>query len=618
MTSLVRSLTAVAEVALAGFCVSAGLMQVAKRAAIKFGITAPRTRGEAPEQVPALGGPPIIAGALLAALLAGATPLWLAVPVMLLCAAGVIDDAIVLTPKQKIGAELLAAVMLVALGPHPNLTGYPLVDLMLATFWLVTAANAFNLIDGLDGLAGGVGLITAVVIGAAAFIHGQNPLALKAFALAGALAGFLAFNISPASIFMGDSGALPIGMLLGFLTLQAGRSSVSEPFTRFLFPLVVMLVPLMDTSIVTISRIATGNSISRHGHDHSHHRLLGLGLSTRRAVATCWGAALLYGLCALALSVLTGIYVLAFLPFVVLSGAVLALFMVDLTFDSVAPASAYAGTKGLARMVLRSAYQWRLGDMLLDAATISAAFFGAYLIRLDFHIPGPLVRRLVSEWWQVVAVSYAALFAAGVYRSIWRYTELSDSVRFMSAAIVAGAMFAALQFTLGGPVSWSVVLLFTILLCNLLTATRISFKVLRRGVAWLARSHRRVLIFGAGRTGDRALEFLLSTPNGVINQVIGFLDDDPFKHGKRIQGRPVLGPIELIDQVYESVSFDEIVLAVDDLPAARERMLRAFVSRRGVTLRNFAMGHGPRLTPADVLATPRQAAVLPAVPMSRI
>jgi UDP-GlcNAc:undecaprenyl-phosphate/decaprenyl-phosphate GlcNAc-1-phosphate transferase len=539
--------------------------------------------------VPSLGGPPIIVAVLFALAVTAHVPFWLGIPITMLCVAGVVDDIIVLTPMQKIAAEAMAVVVLISWGPRFLLSGYGPLDYMISGFWLLAAANSFNLIDGMDGLAGGIGVTSSVTIAAVALLHGNLWLALAAGALGGALIGFLLFNLWPASVFMGDSGALPIGMLLGIMALEAGRTCVETPLARWVFPILVMLTPLLDTGVVTISRIATGQPISRGGHDHSHHRLLRLGLSTQRVVATCWAATLLFAGCAVAVSRATPTGLVAMLPFMVVSATVLALFMVNLTFDAIEPGNAYASMGAIAKLVLRCAFHWRIADVMLDGVTISAAYIGAYLIRLDFAIPDERFHALLADLWQLLLVSYLAFFMSGVYRSIWRYSELSDAMRFAKAATIAGGLLAALRLARGGPVSWSIMILFSILLSNLLIATRLSFTVFRRAAAHLARGTRTVLIVGAGTNADAALQFLMSLPDGG-SKVIGILDNDLFKQGKLIRGVPVLGPLTELDRVYQRSNFQELVVTSLSLTPAEVALLHSFARLNRLTISSFTAG----------------------------
>jgi UDP-GlcNAc:undecaprenyl-phosphate GlcNAc-1-phosphate transferase len=286
---------------------AAAAMPVLKRLALVFGITASRAGDNTPAVVPALGSPGIIAGFMLGAGVLGMLPLWVVIGPVLLSVAGVIDDAIILTPVQKITAELIAALAIIMLGPGFLITGVPPLDGAIAGLWLVGMANAFNLIDGLDGLAAGVGIIVAAALSVAAAMHSQILLSVQAAALASALAAFLVFNFSPASIFMGDSSALPIGMLLGAFALRAAQFATSSQLTQVVFPIIVMMVPVLDTVVVIVSRIATGHPISRRNLDHAHDRLLMLGLSPRSTAMACWAVEFVFAFCALMMSLMDGV-----------------------------------------------------------------------------------------------------------------------------------------------------------------------------------------------------------------------------------------------------------------------------------------------------------------------
>jgi len=598
--------------AMIGASSAAAAMPMLKRLSLTFHITAARAddgRGE----VPTLGGPGIIAGFALGAGVLGMLPFWLVIGPVFLCLAGVVDDAIILTPAQKIAAELIAVVAMIALGPGFSITGVAPLDAIIASLWLVGTANAFNLIDGLDGLAAGVGLIVAGALSVTAAMHGQVMLAAQAAALASALAAFLLFNFSPASIFMGDSGALPVGMLLGALALSAAQAATSSQLAQPLFPIIVMMVPLLDTGVVIVSRIATGHPISRRSLDHAHDRLLMLGLSPRSTALACWTVEFIFAFCALTMSLMPRSYVAMALPVAGMVAAVAGLFMADLTFDLVPPSSGYEELRGLGRWLLRLTYQWRIADRLLDVATISAAYFGAYLIRHDFTISERQFGNIAGSLWKVLLVSYAAFVGSGVYRNMWRYVSLSEALRFAKAALLAGLLVAGLQLLERGRMSWSIPLLFAILLVNLLIATRFSFHLLRRAVQRLAKSSSRVLIVGAGRTGVALIHHLGSRRSGGHEQVVGFLDDDPFKRGKLIHGYRVLGSLESIETIYQRMRFDEVIIAASSVPEGRLNQLRVFARLNGIMLANFGVSSN---ADTDAAAQPEAVGGLPGLPIS--
>ena len=150
--------------------------------------------------------------------------------------------------------------VLVWWGPHLDFLPYHAFNIAITILWLVTATNAFNLIDGVDGLAAGVGIVAALSIATVAGLHQHNGTMVAALALAGALAGFMVFNFPPASVFMGDEGALAVGLVLGVLSIQGSRFGEGSLPARLAMPLLALMVPLLDTVTVTVTRLATGKS----------------------------------------------------------------------------------------------------------------------------------------------------------------------------------------------------------------------------------------------------------------------------------------------------------------------------------------------------------------------
>ena len=285
-----------------------------------------------------LGGAPVIAATMLALGINSTIPLWILVGAIGLLAIGLFDDAVALSPKQKVGLQAIVVSCALAVWRVPMLTPWPMINYALVAFWTISAINAFNLIDGLDGLAGGIGICAALAIAVLGGGHGDFVTAQAAAAILGALGGFLIFNRHPASIYLGDCGALPLGFMLGGLALGAGSDAAgSSRLLRFAIPMLVMLAPLLDMTIASISRAATGTSVTRRGLDHFHHRLLALGLSERVAVGVCWTVAALSGVCAIAASAIPRVYLIFAIPMIAAFFGLIACFMIDLTFDATAP-----------------------------------------------------------------------------------------------------------------------------------------------------------------------------------------------------------------------------------------------------------------------------------------
>ncbi len=541
------------------------------------------------EPTPVLGGVAIVVAVLAALGLAGELPWWMLAGMLALLAVGALDDMVALTPSRKLLAQLAVVTFFLWAGPAlPEVTRSPLVNLGLAGFFMVAVINAFNLVDGLDGLAAGVGIAAMGAVGVVAWWSRDAALASAALAAGAALVGFLLFNFYPASIFMGDSGALPMGFLLGALALQGAALQRNSHLSSAVFPVLVMLVPLLDTAIVTMSRLATGNPISRRGLDHSHHRLLMLGLTVPRAVAVSWTLAAAGALLAAGESLLSHAYLLSALPFVIAGIGVVGLFMVDLTFEERAPGVAYSYLQGLARYILSLGYKRRLAEAVLDFALIPAAYFGACLLRRDFKLNDAQIVSMMGSTPIFFAATYVAFALTGVYRGIWRYAGVADIIRFANGSLLAGVLVAIASLFIRLEVSGSVAVLYVVLLFNLLVFTRMSFQIQRRALALFALPTERVLVVGAGRMGEAAVRYIFLGNDRRV-RLIGFVDDDAFKEGKLVHGHQVLGPLDDLPRIYAATGFHRILIAADAISEDRLAMVKAFADAHHLPLQRFSI-----------------------------
>ncbi len=210
----------------------------------------------------------------------------------LMFATGLYDDLKGLKPLQKLLGQLLASVFAVWFGARlALLPTHPSVSFLLSVVWLIACTNAVNLIDGMDGLATGVGLLATLTTLMVALLGGNMGLALATVPLAGCLIAFLRYNFSPASVFLGDCGSLSIGFVLGCFGLI--WSQRAGTLLGMLAPLMALALPLLDVCVAILRRFLRRVSIFQADRGHIHHMVLGLGFSTRRA------ALLLYGFCGL-------------------------------------------------------------------------------------------------------------------------------------------------------------------------------------------------------------------------------------------------------------------------------------------------------------------------------
>lgn len=289
--------------------------------------------------------------------------------VLLILALGIVDDLFDVSPQVKLLVQSLAALVAFANGVQVSgLFGHELpvwAALVLTVVWLAGCTNAFNLLDGLDGLTAGIALFATITVLIHALLNGNLDLALLTAAMTGALGAFLGFNFFPASIYLGDAGSLSIGFLLGcFALLWMDKSTTVLGMTA---PLLAMVVPLFDTTLSVARRWLAHRPILEGDQSHVHHRLVQLGLTPRGAVLVLYGVAAAGALVGLILANLRQEHVegLVILAFVAVAG--LGIYWLD--FHEFAEASRVwrTGLSGYRRSV----------HCRIEAARLLAAMEGA-------------------------------------------------------------------------------------------------------------------------------------------------------------------------------------------------------------------------------------------------
>ncbi len=275
------------------------------------------------EAVPYLGGLAVYLAFLMAISLAyefspEVLAMLLAGTIVLLL--GLIDDFGVLTPRAKLFGQAIAVFVLMRAGIRINLVFLPeWVDIPLTVLWLIGVTNAVNLSDIMDGLAGGLSFIACVMLFVVNHQNGDHATAFLTASLAGSILGFLRFNVRPARIYLGDSGSLFLGLMIGAVAM-IGRYTERSP-AGALAPVLILAVPVFDTLFVMVMRWRRGIPVFLGSKDHFPLRLRRKGLSVPMTVGTAWGAAIVLGLAGLAVM---------HLPFawaVALAGGVLALLL---------------------------------------------------------------------------------------------------------------------------------------------------------------------------------------------------------------------------------------------------------------------------------------------------
>lgn len=302
-------MTQFVPVMIAGFAAAAGFTPITRRLAFHYGVLdQPDSRRVHKTPTPLLGGLAIY-GALVLALALFSPPFYLVefgailAGTTWLVLVGFVDDRSGMRPWVKMGGQLMAGIVLVAAGIHVRIFDSPVLNIGLTLFWIVGITNAMNFQDNMDGLAAGITAITSFFFLVMAVQQELSLVSTLAAALVGASVGFLLYNFSPASTFMGDMGSMVLGFLLAVLAIKLDfKVPANRQIVTWMVPVVVLGLPIFDTTLVVFTRLRERRSPMQGGKDHTSHRLVGLGLSQRAAVLLLYSVCVLLGLTAVELS----------------------------------------------------------------------------------------------------------------------------------------------------------------------------------------------------------------------------------------------------------------------------------------------------------------------------
>ena len=220
---------------------------------------------------------------------------------------GILDDLKDLSPKAKLLFQITAAIILVLGGVKIEFITNPFsststlvmigwLSIPITIFWIVGITNTVNLIDGLDGLAAGVAMISSISLMLVAYKFSYREITILAAIVAGGCLGFLPFNFNPAKIFMGDTGALFLGFILAAISIEGIMKSVAT--IAVVVPIIILGIPIFDTTFAIFRRLLNGQSIMAADKGHLHHRLLNMGFSQRKTVLILYGISAIFGLMA--------------------------------------------------------------------------------------------------------------------------------------------------------------------------------------------------------------------------------------------------------------------------------------------------------------------------------
>lgn len=502
---------------------------------------------------------------------------------------GLIDDIFNISPPTKFLLQLFASLLLVHAGFMIEFTKWNIFNFFLTLFWLVGITNAFNLLDNMDGLSAGIALIVTFFMMVFFVLSGMSSHFLVSLAFGGALLGFLIYNFNPASIFMGDTGSLFIGFFIAGLAISKSFLFTSNIFYVILIPAFTLLVPIFDTTFVTITRKLSSKPISQGGKDHTSHRLVSIGLSEKEAVLVLYGLSIFAGVLAYVVFKFS-----LHISIIFIYLTLLIFIFIGIYLSTIRPTKELPEEKTpngpLIPILVDITFKKRIFEIAMDITLLIISSYSSLLLRFESAIPETFFERFLKTLPLMIIIKLSALYVFGVYRGVWRYYGINDFIRLVQAIVTGSIAFitiVALFYRLEG-FSRSALIIDLLLAIILLNGARLSFRVMDRLLRQRVSSGKRVLIYGAGDGGELILREIFNNRELGLSPV-GFIDDNFAKIGRKIHGVPVVGDYSSLDKIVQQYNIEEIIVSTIKISNTRMSNLIKFCSENNIRLRKLAI-----------------------------
>jgi UDP-GlcNAc:undecaprenyl-phosphate GlcNAc-1-phosphate transferase len=501
---------------------------------------------------------------------------------------GLLDDFVHIKPHTKLVGQILVASLVTFLGFRLHWFVSLTLDTMITIVWIVGITNAFNLIDNMDGLCAGVGFIAAAYL---SFLYAGafSDASVAALILAGATGAFLIFNFNPASIFMGDSGSLVIGFYLSMLCLYFPETMAVNALSAYAVPIMLMLVPIFDTTMVTLIRLLSGRNASDGGKDHASHRLVLMGLTEKGAVLFLYGVGAVSGLSAIFVSrndTFTS-------PTVIIPVTLSIVFMgIYLSQLRVYPEKEFSvlRDKPYTPILVTLTYKRQLVLVILDFGLIAFAYYLSYRLKFDTKTFPVYFKIFLRTLPAVIACKFIAFFTMGIYRGIWGYLSTNDVYVYLKSSLVATLLSIGAVTYIHGFADFSkgIFLIDFLLTTGLLLGTRGSFRIFQEALKRKTLSGDPVFIYGAGRGGEILLREILNNKRLNIRPV-GFIDDDTLKTGKKLLGFPILGTFNDLETLCGKYGVKGLLKSFNHHDSKKHEAIHHYCKNHGVFLKQFSI-----------------------------
>ncbi len=512
--------------------------------------------------------------------------LWIGITVMFLL--GLVDDRIRLKPQTKLLGQILAASMVAFLGFRLHWLVSMTLDTLLTIFWIVGITNAFNLLDNMDGLCAGIAAVSAIFL--TLIYAGICPeLAMASAIIAGACAAFLVYNFNPASIFMGDCGSLMIGFAISMLCLGFSEKFPGNMMASIAVPVMIVMVPISDTTMVTLIRLLSGRKASTGGKDHTSHRLVLLGFSEKNAVLFLYGIGLISGTAALLVSRSDTLSS----PSVIIPVTLAILLMgVYLSQLRIYPEKEFSALRDqvFSHILIDLTYKKQLVLVILDFCLVAFSYYLSYRLRFNSTDFGYYFKIFLKSLPAVIICKLLIFYIVGVYRGVWGYLNSNDVVVYIKASVIASFLSVTTVTFIYGfkDFSKAIFVIDCLITTSMVLGSRGFFRLFGDAVKRKTLSGEQVFIYGAGRGGEILLREILYNKKHHVKP-IGFIDDDPLKIGKKLQGYPILGAFGNMEDLIQKYPVTTLLVSFIENDIEHHKFLKEFCRMHDLYLKQFSV-----------------------------
>ena len=439
------------------------------------------------------------------------------------------------------------------------------ISLPFTILWITGIINAINIIDNMDGLSSGISSISLFFICIVSYNTGNANVFISSLCLLGACIGFLLFNFNPAKIFMGDSGSLFIGLIISILSLQTSGTE-SNIFSTLLVPTMLLLIPIFDTTLVTVNRILNNKPISKGGTDHISHRLVSFGMSEKNVVLFLYLMSALFGLIAIIFRQY-GIREWSLIFLIIISGLGITGLFISYYKSTVPENLKFDKSQNFVFNTVVF-YKKQILEVLFDSILIAMCFTFAHYLRYEDNVPIDIwvAHDKIIGW--LICCKILVFYFFGLYKGIWKYASVSDLINCLKASAVGSATVVILIMFFYRDISFSRSIYFIDFLLTFLTISgfRLFYRIFAElmNTSNLSNKSEKTLIVGAGQLGQLVLRRIFDEESNFNYYPVGLIDNKVSLRGRNLFDVPILGNLKDYPKIITEYNISTVLCTVNN------------------------------------------------------